>query len=309
MAGQRISWDPPRPGQAADTVLRVIVIGLTLLAALGWYLAWMQGAVISLQQEVIEELRRDMGGLEERISISSYLEGNAPALPPRDRKRLASFIQRESRRHAIAWQLLVAIVKTESSFKPAAASRRGALGLMQLRPSTAAEVASAIGVPYGGPVELYDIEVNIRLGTAYLHMLRRRFGSLDLALQAYNIGPTRLSRSTMFRGRAGDASSARMDRPSERVGTGYAETVLSRSARLAPPVRIPSGRTERARATRPWSGSDNRRGWGSLQGDRAHRLAAGHPAGGVGRSAAARSVKREGEQGGKGAGEQGGLKT
>jgi len=48
MAGQRISWDPPRPGQAADTVLRVIVIGLTLLAALGWYLAWMQGAVISL---------------------------------------------------------------------------------------------------------------------------------------------------------------------------------------------------------------------------------------------------------------------
>ena len=255
MAGQGISWDPPRPGQAADKVLLVIVIGLTLLAALGWYLVWKQGAVISLQQEVIEELRRDMRGLEERISISSYLEGNAPALPPRDRKRLASFIQRESRRYAIAWHLLVAIVKTESSFKPAAASRRGALGLMQLRPSTAAEVASAIGVPYAGPVELYDIEVNIRLGTAYLHMLRRRFGSLDLALQAYNIGPTRLSRLTMFRGRAGGAWSARMDRPGERVGTGYVATVLSHYARLAPPVRIPSGWTGQAPLEQRWSPS------------------------------------------------------
>lgn len=255
MAGQGISWDPPRPGQAADKVLLVIVIGLTLLAVLGWYLVWMQGAVISLQQEVIEELRRDMRGLEERISISSYLEGNAPGLPPRDRKRLASLIQRESRRYAIAWHLLVAIVKTESSFKPTAESRRGALGLMQLRPSTAAEVASAIGVPYGGPVELYDIEVNIRLGAAYLHMLLRRFGSLDLALQAYNIGPTRLSRLTMFRERASGASSARMDRPSERVGTSYADTVLSHYTRLAPPVRIPSEWTGHAPVERRWSPS------------------------------------------------------
>jgi soluble lytic murein transglycosylase-like protein len=249
-------------------VLLVIVIGLTLLAAMGWYLTWMQRAVISLQQEVIEELRRDMRGLEERIGIWSYLEGNAVALPPRDRKRLASLIHRESRRYAIEWRLLVAIVEMESNFKPGAESRRGALGLMQLRPSTAAEVASAIGVPYGGPVELYDIEANIRLGTAYLHMLRRRFGSLDLAVQAYHIGPTRLSRLTTFRGRAGGASSARMDRPSERVGTGYAGAVLSRSARLTLPVRIPSERAERARA-------------------------AGHSAGGVGGSAAAGSVKRE----------------
>jgi len=242
--------DGPSPAQAADKVLLVIVIGLTLLAAFGWYLAWMQGAVISLQQEVIEELRRDMRGLEERISIWRHLEENAPALGLRDRKRLASVVHRESRRHDIAWRLLVAIVETESSFKPGAESRRGALGLMQLRPATAAEVAGAVGVPYGGRVELYDIEVNIRLGTAYLHMLRRRFGSLDLALRAYNIGPTRLSRVTMSRGRAGDASSARMDRPSERVGASYVGAVLSRSARLAPPVRIPSERAERARATR-----------------------------------------------------------
>jgi len=249
MGGQGVLLsDRPSPAQAADKVLLVVVIILTFLAALGWYLAWLQGSVISLQQEVIEELQQHTRGLEERISIWRHLEENAPALGLRDRKRLASVVHRESRRHDIAWHLLVAIVERESNFKPGAESRRGALGLMQLRPATAAEVAGAVGVPYGGPVELYDIEVNIRLGTAYLHMLRRRFGSLDLALQAYHIGPTRMSRVTMSRGRAGGASSARMDRPSERVGTSYAGAVLSRSARLAPPVRIPSERTERDRA-------------------------------------------------------------
>lgn len=256
MGGQGVlSSDRPSLAQAADKVLLVIVIGLTILAAMGWYLTWMQRAVISLQQEVIEELRQHTRGLEERISIWRHLEENAPALGLRDRKRLASVVYHESRRHDIAWHLLVAIVETESNFKPGAESTKGALGLMQLRPSTATEVAGAVGVLYGGPVELYDIEVNIRLGTAYLHMLRRRFGSLDLALQAYYIGPTRLSRLTMSRGRAGDASSARMDRRSKRVGTSYAGAVLSRSARLAPPVRIPSERAEMARpAGHPASG-------------------------------------------------------
>ena len=255
MAGQGISWDRPRPGQAADGVLLVIVIGLTLLAVLGWYLAWVQGAVISLQQEVIEELRRHMRGLEERISLWSYLEGNAVALPPRDRQRLASLIQRESRRYAIEWRLLVAIVETESNFRPSAESRRGALGLMQLRPSTAAEVASTIGLPYGGPAELYDIEVNIRLGTAYLHLLRRRFGSLDLALQAYNIGPTRLSRSTISGGPTGLAPPVPMDGPGERVGARYARAVLSRYARPARPVRMPSEWTGQPPPERRWSAS------------------------------------------------------
>jgi membrane-bound lytic murein transglycosylase MltF len=231
-------------------VLLVIVIGLTLLAAMGWYLTWMQRAVISLQQEVIEELQRNMGGLQERISILRHIEENAPALGPRDRKRLASAVYREGRRHDIAWRLLVAIVERESHFKPGAESSRGALGLMQIRPSTAAEVAGVLRVPYDGPLELCDIEVNIRLGTAYLHMLRRRFGSLDLALRAYKIGPTRLSRLTVSRRRAaGDTSSARKDRSSERVGASYAVAVLSRSARLASPVRIPSEWTERARTT------------------------------------------------------------
>lgn len=250
MGGQGVLLsDRPSPAQAADKVRLVIVIGLTLLAVLGWYLAWVQGAVISLQQEVIEELRRHMRGLEERISLWSYLEGNAVVLPPRDRKRLASLLHRESRRYAIEWRLLVAIVETESNFRPSAESRRGALGLMQLRPSTAAEVAGTIGLPYGGPAELYDIEVNIRLGTAYLHLLRRRFGTLDLALQAYNIGPTRLSRASARAQPSGAGSglpssvqrSLRGAGIDEAPGGSYVAKVLSRSRWLAPLSPGPSG--------------------------------------------------------------------
>jgi len=135
------------------------------------------------------------------------------------------------------------VVETESAFRPAATSGRGALGLMQLRPSTAAEVARALGIPYGGPADLYDIEVNIRLGTAYLHMLRRRFGTLDLALQAYNIGPTRLSRAAGSGLPSGIQRSLRGAGIDEAPGGSYAAKVLSRSRWLAPLSPGPSGQS------------------------------------------------------------------
>lgn len=211
MESRGIPWHGLREDQSAQKVLLVIALGLAFLAVLGWSLAWMQRAVISLQHELIQELKGHIRGLEERISIRISLDRHAVALDPADRQRLASLLHRASRRYAIEWHLLVAVVETESAFRPAATSGRGALGLMQIRPSTAAEVARALGVPYDGPADLYDMEVNIRLGTAYLHLLRRRFGTLDLALQAYNIGPTRLSAVT---GQAGlSRASARAPRP------------------------------------------------------------------------------------------------
>jgi soluble lytic murein transglycosylase-like protein len=253
MGSRGIPWHGLREDQSAQKVLLVIALGLAFLTVLGWSLAWMQRAMISLQHELIQELKGQIRGLEERISIRSSLDRHAVALDPADRQRLASLIHRASRRYAIEWHLLVAVVETESAFRPAATSGRGALGLMQLRPSTAAEVARALGIPYGGPADLYDIEVNIRLGTAYLHMLRRRFGSLDLALQAYNIGPARLSRPMISGGPTGLALPIRMDRPGERVGARYVGAVLWRYARLAQPVRIPSEWTGQAHPERRWN--------------------------------------------------------
>ena len=96
--------------------------------------------------------------------------------------------------HGISVLLLVALIERESRFDPLAKGPRGSLGLMQLRPFVGEDVAGRIGVPWQGAQTLFDPVANVRIGTSYLKELLDRFGSLELALAAYNIGPTRLAR-------------------------------------------------------------------------------------------------------------------
>jgi len=82
------------------------------------------------------------------------------------------------------------IIQAESGGNPAAVSPKGALGLMQLMPDTAKEVARDIGVPYDEQRLLSDPQYNAALGTAYLNkMLGKYDGSQVLAVAAYNAGP------------------------------------------------------------------------------------------------------------------------
>lgn len=80
------------------------------------------------------------------------------------------------------------VIRQESSFDAEARSPVGAMGLMQLMPATAAQVARTLG---GGAGELGDATVNVRLGTAYLGAQLDRFRALPPALAAYNAGPNR----------------------------------------------------------------------------------------------------------------------
>lgn len=76
--------------------------------------------------------------------------------------------------------LALAVAKTESSMNPNAISSRGAVGLFQLMPNTAA----------GLGVDPYDITQNIQGGVSYLSQLLNQFGGdTSLALAAYNAGP------------------------------------------------------------------------------------------------------------------------
>lgn len=79
-------------------------------------------------------------------------------------------------------KLVRAVVSQESAFRPCAESKKGARGLMQLMPSTAAELDVA---------EPLDPEANLAGGAKYLRQLLEKYrGDLRLALAAYNAGPT-----------------------------------------------------------------------------------------------------------------------
>ena len=69
------------------------------------------------------------------------------------------------------------------------------MGLMQLMPATAKQTARRHGVKYSAPIDLIDPYKNIKLGTAYLGNMFRRFSNNRiLASAAYNAGPTRVKR-------------------------------------------------------------------------------------------------------------------
>ena len=87
---------------------------------------------------------------------------------------------------------VLGVIFTESSFDIDAESEVGAVGLMQLMPATASQLAAELELEWKGRQLLTDPEVNILLGSFYLRQLIHRFDDLDAALAAYNMGPNRL---------------------------------------------------------------------------------------------------------------------
>ena len=86
--------------------------------------------------------------------------------------------------------LVLAIIRQESGFNPEAVSSAGALGLMQLMPGTAREVAGKLGVGYSPASLTAAPDYNMMLGQTYLAQLLDRFeGSMLLSVAGYNAGP------------------------------------------------------------------------------------------------------------------------
>lgn len=87
---------------------------------------------------------------------------------------------------------VMALVKVESRFQKTARSHRGAIGLMQLMPETALEMARRMGMRISVE-DVVDPEINILLGFHYLSWLRDEFDEDMIAmLAAYNAGPTKV---------------------------------------------------------------------------------------------------------------------
>ncbi len=81
-----------------------------------------------------------------------------------------------------------AIIAVESAYNPKAVSPKGAIGLMQIMPSTAAD--------YGirDPDQLFNPEINVRVGTRHFQRLFKKYKNLSRAIMAYNAGEGAVAR-------------------------------------------------------------------------------------------------------------------
>ena len=85
--------------------------------------------------------------------------------------------------------LLASIIRAESSFNPFAESHRGAVGLMQVMPATAQQLAHELKLNYQDADDLYVQDINLTMGAVYFSRQLKAFqGNLVLALAAYNAG-------------------------------------------------------------------------------------------------------------------------
>ena len=102
--------------------------------------------------------------------------------------------------------LVAAIIREESQYDWKAVSRVGAIGLMQVMPSTANAVAQRYGFPAVTRDDLFDQETNIRIGVRYVEQLLDQFsGDVVQTIAAYNAGPVVVGTwVTLHRGRSQD---------------------------------------------------------------------------------------------------------
>lgn len=134
--------------------------------------------------------------------ISALLVQRSDEFAPEENLHLAVTLTRAARRHELDPTLLVAVIEVESRFVRRGTSPVGALGLMQLMPSTARSFARSAGVKWRGNQSLFEPETNIEIGAAYLaHLLTRFDGNTEHALAAYCHGPGAIRRSLRADGR------------------------------------------------------------------------------------------------------------
>ena len=142
-------------------------------------------------------------------------------------KLVRQHLRDASRDHNIDFELLQALIVTESGFDPTAVSPKGAIGLMQIMPATARRYGVESDMKLALEKKLTDPRINIKTGTRYLRDLINMFpGRIELALAAYNAGEGAVQR-------AGNQI------PNYKETQNYVKTVLQIYSGLKPPAPPP----------------------------------------------------------------------
>ncbi|BAF89827.1 lytic transglycosylase precursor [Azorhizobium caulinodans ORS 571] len=141
-------------------------------------------------------MRRSASLLAAVLSFSCVFSsiGNAQNAPPvmkASDNAYAAYIDEAAQRFELPASWIRAVMQAESSGDPHAASSAGAMGLMQIMPTTWNELR----IHHGLGVDPFDPRDNILAGAAYLRQLHDRYGSIRAMLAAYNAGPARYEAS------------------------------------------------------------------------------------------------------------------
>lgn len=149
---------------ARETVRRLLLLAIVGTVAAGWVVALQSTAVTVVPTAAAAQARPSVARLA------------ACPFP----KELRSGFERAASDSALPAGMLYAVAKVESNLHTDATSEMGARGLMQVMPGTAKSLDLDVDEP----------SANVLAGARYLRQLIDRFGNVDLALAAYNAGPT-----------------------------------------------------------------------------------------------------------------------
>ena len=157
--------------QGSDWIIERHLLGLGVLlltVSAGYFLSGLSGG--RNVRPIAQEARAE----------TAQAESTAATTEPEAEMTLDEHIKEVADRHGVRADLVAAVIEAESEFNPRAVSRRGARGLMQLMPKTAATL---------GVDDPFDPKANIEAGVKHLRAMMDRFdNNIPLALAAYNAG-------------------------------------------------------------------------------------------------------------------------
>ena len=157
--------------QGSDWIIERHLLGLGVLlltVSAGYFLSGLSGG--RNVRPIAQEARAE----------TAQVESTAATRETEAEMTIDEHIKEVADRHGVRADLVAAVIEAESEFNPRAVSRRGARGLMQLMPKTAATL---------GVDDPFDPKANIEAGVKHLRAMMDRFdNNIPLALAAYNAG-------------------------------------------------------------------------------------------------------------------------
>jgi len=138
----------------------------------------------------ISEIESSLNALVSIEAIKSIIKQYNRKMPDEEAEFISNHIFHQSNKNGFDPLFVASIIITESMFQPDVVSHKGAVGLMQIKPSTARYIADLMNYDFAGSgLNLNDSQINIHLGLNYLkHLVNKFDGDLNQGLVAYNIG-------------------------------------------------------------------------------------------------------------------------